>query len=90
MDQIGGEPAVRKRRTVGASENDGARLAQIIDHWAVGGGNDIALKLEAVGGGEALLIDIDLDSNGHAAERADVFVARDRRVDDALQSRRAW
>ncbi len=81
MDQIGGEPAVGKRRTVGAPENDGARLAQIIDHGAVGGGNDIALKLEAVGGGETFLIDIDLDGNGHAGERADVFVPRDRRID---------
>ena len=81
MDQIGGEPAVRKRRAIGAPENHGAGLAQIVDHGAVGACDDIALQLQAVGGGEPFLIDIDLDGQRHARQRTDIFVARDRRID---------
>ena len=43
--------------------------------------DDVALQLEAVGGGKAFLIDIDLDGDRHARQRTDVFAARDRRID---------
>ena len=81
MDQIGGEPAIGKCRAIGAAENDGARLAQIVDHRAVALRDDIALQLEAVGGGKAFLVDIDLHRNRHARERPGVLAAPDRGVD---------
>ena len=81
MHEIGGEPAIGKRRAVGAAENDGAGLAQIVDHRAVGLRDDIALQLEAVGGGKAFLVDIDLHRDGHAGQRPGILAARDRRID---------
>src|ERR1700730_10680057 len=63
MDQIGGEPAIRKRRAIGASEDHGAGLAQIVDHGAVAACDDVALQLQAVGGGKHVLVDVYLD--GH-------------------------
>ena len=36
MDQIGGEPAIGKRRAIGAPEDHRAGLAQIVDHRTVG------------------------------------------------------
>jgi hypothetical protein len=81
MDQIGGEPAIGKRRAVGAPENDRACLAQIVDHRTVGLGDDIALQLEAIGGGKTDLVYIDLHRHRHAGQCADIFTARDRCVD---------
>jgi hypothetical protein len=81
MDQVGGEPAVRKRRAVGAAENDRTRLAQIVDHRAVGCRDDVALQFQAVGAGKPFLIDVDLDRDRHARQRTQVFVATDRRID---------
>ena len=69
MHEIGGEPAIGKRRAIGAAEDDGAGLAQIVDHRAVGFGDDVALQLQPVGGGKALLVDIDLYRNRHARQR---------------------
>ena len=81
MNEVGGEPAIGKRRAVGAPENHGAGLAQIVDHRAVGLRDGIALQLEAVGGGKAFLIDIDLDGNRHPRQRAHIIAARDRGID---------
>ena len=83
MDQVGGEPAIRKRRTVGAAENDRARLAQIVDHRTVGCCDHVALQFKAVGGGKPFLIDIDLDGDRHARQRTQVLVRCDRRIDGA-------
>ena len=41
----------------------------------------VALQLQPVGGGKALLVDIDLHGDRHARERADVFAPRDRGID---------
>ena len=83
MDQVGGEPAVGKRRAVGAAQNHRAGLAQIVDHGAVGRCDDVALKFQAVGSGKPLLIDIDLDGDRHARQRAQVLLRCDRRIDGA-------
>ena len=81
MDQVGGEPAIGKRRAVGAAENHGAGLAQIVDHRAVGLRDHVALQLQPVGGGKAFLVDIDLDRDRHAAKRTGILAARDRGID---------
>ena len=70
MDQIGGEPAIGKCRAVGPSENHRAGLAQIVDHRTVGLGDHVTLQLEAIGGGKALLVDIDLDRDRHPGQGA--------------------
>jgi hypothetical protein len=81
MDEIGGEPAIRERRTIGAPQNDDAGFAQIVDHRVVALGDGIALQLEPVGGGKARLVDIDLHRDRHAAERSGVFAAPDGGID---------
>jgi hypothetical protein len=58
-----------------------AGLAQIVDHRRVGCGNRVALQLDAVGGSETFLVDVDLDGDRHAGQRAHIFVARDRCID---------
>jgi len=83
MDQIGGEPAIGKRRAVGAAEDHRAGLAQIVDHGTVGLRDHVALQFQAVGGGKTLLVDVDLDGDRHARQRAGIFATRDRRVDAA-------
>jgi hypothetical protein len=81
VHQIGGEPAKRKCRRVGAAENHGASLAQIVHHRIVAARDHVALQFDAVGGGKTRLVDIDLDGNRHAGKRAQVFLAGDRRID---------
>ncbi len=81
MNQVGGEPAIGKRRAVGAAENDGAGFAQIVDHRAVALGDRLAQQLQPVGGGKSFLIDIGLYRDRHARERANILAARDCRVD---------
>ncbi|GCC49206.1 hypothetical protein chiPu_0033336, partial [Chiloscyllium punctatum] len=67
-----GEPAVRERRCVGAADDDGAGLAEIRDHRAVLGGDDVAERCDAIGGGVTALIDIDLDRDRHAMQHAEL------------------
>ncbi len=67
-----GEPAVRERRRVGAPDDDGTRLAEIRDHRAVLGGDDVAECDHAIGGGVTALINIDLDRDRHAMQRAEL------------------
>ncbi len=81
MNEVGGEPAIGERRAIGAPENDGAGLAQIVDHGVVALCNGVALQLQPVGGGKAFLVDIDLHRNRHAAERSGVFTAPDGGID---------
>ncbi len=81
MHEVGGEPAIGERRAVGAPENDGAGLAQIVDHRAVAARDDIALQFKAVGRGEAFLIDIDFDGDRHAGQRTDRLACSDRGID---------
>ncbi|BBC02081.1 hypothetical protein BE61_75430 [Bradyrhizobium elkanii USDA 61] len=72
MQIVVGEPAVREGRRVGAPDNDGARLAKIRDHRAVLGGDHVAKGNDAVGGGAAALVDIDLDRHRHAVQDAEL------------------
>jgi hypothetical protein len=81
MDQIGGEPTVGKRRAVGPAENNRTGLAQIVDHGTVAARDRITLQLEAVGGSESGLIDIDLDRDGYPRQHTGIFTPRDRRID---------
>ncbi|MGY4421693.1 hypothetical protein ACVWY2_004142 [Bradyrhizobium sp. JR6.1] len=96
-----GEPAVRERRRVGAPDNHGTRFAETRDHRAVVGRDDVAEGDDAVGGGVAALIDIDLDCDRHAVQHAELragfhrFIRRIRRsqrfigehLDDGVQRR---
>ena len=80
MQQIGGEPAIGKRRAVGAPDDHGASLAQIVDDRAVAARNHVALQSKTVGGRKPLLIDIGLHGDRHAGQRTHFLVARDRRI----------
>lgn len=81
MNEIGGEPAVGEGRAIGAAEQNGARFPEIGDHRIVLARDDIALELQAVGGGKAFLVDIGLDGDGHAGEHAGVLPASDGGID---------
>ena len=80
MDQIGREPAVGKSRTIGAAEDDGPGLAQVVDHGAVAARDHVALDLQTVGGGKTVLVDIDLHRNGNASKAPGILSPRDRRI----------
>ena len=62
VDQVGGEPAIGKRRAVGPAEHARRRPSRRLSTTGL-----LALAMtsrcsfEAVGGGKALLVDIDLD-----------------------------
>ena len=65
------EPAVRESGRVGTPDEDGARLAKIRNHRAVFFCDDVAEFDDAVGGGVAALVDIDLGGDGNAVQRSE-------------------
>ena len=61
MQGIAGEPAQAEGRGIGAADDDGPRTAQVGDRGAVFRSDQAFLDAQPVGGGKALLVDVDLD-----------------------------
>ena len=81
VHEVGGEPAVGKRRAIGAREDDGAGFAQIVDDGAVVLCDRTLLELQPVCGGKAGLVDIDLHGDGYAGQYAGILAAGDPGID---------
>jgi hypothetical protein len=81
MQPVAGEPAVAEGGGVGASEQHRARLHQAVGHRAAGLRNEVSLRRQAVGGGVAGLVHVDLGGDGHAGQRAGIVAAGDRLID---------
>jgi len=71
-----GEPAKREARGVGAAHRDGAGAAQVGHHRAVGRRDQVTPGDHAMGGRSAGKVDIDLDGDRHAVQRAERFAGR--------------
>ena len=80
MQAVAGEPAQRKRRSIGATQNDCTGPFQIGDDRAVLAGDIILLNPQPVGGGPSHLIDIDLHRHWHTGQRPGILAARQGRV----------
>ncbi len=76
---VGHQPHGEGRR-VGAPDEDGAGGAQVGRHRAVLGGDLVGEGDDAVGGGMAALVDVDLDGHRHAVQRAERLAPCPRRV----------
>ncbi|KAG1258414.1 hypothetical protein G6F65_015584 [Rhizopus arrhizus] len=77
--------AGRQRRIAGIARfamngDDGASPPQVVHHRAVLGGNQVFLQGDAIGGGVARLVYIDLHGDGYARKDAGVFPARQRGI----------
>lgn len=81
MQAIIGEPSIRKRGCVGASEKQGAGLCKINDSRAVLCGNAVALQSDAIGRCITCLINNNLDGNRNAAQRPDVLAVGNTPID---------
>jgi hypothetical protein len=80
VQAVAAEPAQREGGRVGAPQQHGAGAAQVRDHRVVLPRDQVALDAQPVRGGEALLVHVDLDGDGHAGHRPGIVAARDRRI----------
>ena len=80
VQTVAGEPAQREGRRVGPPEDQRPGAGEVGHDGAVALGDQILLQGEAVGRRAPGHVDIDLDGDGHAGQRAGIVAGGDARI----------